>query len=390
MNNNIQLSNGLAQLKLSEIYLFRLILLFPITTLLGNYVGATNQIMVIVSIILFIVIYFQRSIKMSCLYFLLLVILNHVYSLSNTSLNQVLNKNTLFYFAFIALFYIMLNNNPEILITYLKYDSKYAKVIILIWSILILASLPFRSSYESGYFVSFSGDGFRLGPTCLFILSLVAFLYIHSSQKKYLVYTVLPIACLLMSFSRTYFFIGLLLFMMIWFLVIKKISRFVISIIAMTPIFLLFLFKSNIWEKFLDTTTQRSYQDTLGTFTNGRSVFWLKLWDAYTQTDFFSKLFGNGFDFVYSIQRIWAHNDFLQILLTFGILGLILYLYLIRRIINTYIAKKKVPFIIVSGIILIWFFNATFNMFYTYFCSVLSYPILLAAIYYHYNKDNKL
>ena len=44
---------------------------------------------------------------------------------------------------------------------------------------------------------------------------------------------------------------------------------------------------------------------------------------------------------------------------------------------------------IMGILLLMWIFNAFFNMFYTYFCATLSFPIFLLCIKYDFENRNK-
>jgi O-antigen ligase len=80
-------------------------------------------------------------------------------------------------------------------------------------------------------------------------------------------------------------------------------------------------------------TNQYSSLNPVEAFTNGRTAFWAIDLQAYLQGNLFYKIFGHGFDYIYYINqtryglRIWAHNDFINVLLCNGILGIITYFY---------------------------------------------------------------
>jgi len=99
-------------------------------------------------------------------------------------------------------------------------------------------------------------------------------------------------------------------------------------------------------------------------------------------------LLGNGYNFVYDVNylnfgaKIWAHNDIINVMMNYGIVGLLLYFYAFLQIMKgrrrySRCDLQKASFILFVGI---WFVNAMFNMNYTYFCSVLSLPIIWSAI----------
>ena len=149
------------------------------------------------------------------------------------------------------------------------------------------------------------------------------------------------------------------------------------------------MLNSAMADKFTAVTyTSNSYFDFWGTITSGRSIFWKADLEAFCNSGVFHKIFGNGLNLVYKINEkafggfVWAHNDFIQCLISHGVLGLGLYLYIILSQLsqlkkNPYGKKLYIPIVCCF---FVWFFNAMFNMFYTYFCSVLSLPFLVCAI----------
>ena len=88
-------------------------------------------------------------------------------------------------------------------------------------------------------------------------------------------------------------------------------------------------------------------------------------------------------------MALWAHNDYIQILSDYGILGIFIYIGLMKMLIQkTLKGKVKSRFIIIVLIIL-WAFNAFFNMFYTYFCALLSYPYFILLLRYNILENVK-
>ena len=77
---------------------------------------------------------------------------------------------------------------------------------------------------------------------------------------------------------------------------------------------------------------------------------------------------------------LWAHNDFLNILITHGAFGLILYLYTCASSIKTLSNKAMLTTFSIAVVAVIWFFNAFFNMFYTYMCAFLSVLFLVIGL----------
>lgn len=95
---------------------------------------------------------------------------------------------------------------------------------------------------------------------------------------------------------------------------------------------------------------------------------------------------GNGYNFIYDVNeiaiddRIWGHNDFINILLTYGYIGVYIYLYTFISMSKHILKKGKVSKIIIYGYYFIWLFNAMFNMVYTYICATFALPYIMYSL----------
>jgi O-antigen ligase len=105
---------------------------------------------------------------------------------------------------------------------------------------------------------------------------------------------------------------------------------------------------------------------------------------AFSNQNLFHKLLGNGHNFTILTGGHWAHNDYIEILCTYGVVGLICYLKAVFNVFNRILHKANVTVIAWVISIFIWAFNAFFNMFYTYLCAELALPFMLLALRYKY------
>ena len=172
----------------------------------------------------------------------------------------------------------------------------------------------------------------------------------------------------------------------------KNKKNFYISIIPII-MFLAFLVSlTPMGEKFI-ITNQNGYLGYIGTITNGRSIFWKYDLEVFLKLPLLNKLIGNGFNFIYDINevainaRIWAHNDYINMLINFGLIGLTTYIYVFYKFSKMCLKSLKLPKILVWGYYLIYFVNAMFNMVYVYTCSTLTIPFMLYTFVYK-NKNN--
>ncbi|WP_201625788.1 hypothetical protein [Psychrobacter immobilis] len=128
---------------------------------------------------------------------------------------------------------------------------------------------------------------------------------------------------------------------------------------------------------------------------SGRELISSSLWNNWYNSDsIINYLFGFGFlsTIKYSGFGVLAHNDWLETLINFGLLGLSLYLLVfytaIRFIINPKVNKES-RFIMLT-IVLMWFLQTLFSMYYTASYTVIS-SILMGYLIgtYHYNQRRK-
>lgn len=379
------------KIKLSDMY-FKILLLFPIITLFQGYLEAINKIMfgllLSIQIVLFLKCVYKKELK------LIFVVLLSMGTTVLITGEIAVNPNEYFYFPFVIFYILFQRNRSKSLKKWLLKNKNYVNYILCLWNVLVFISMFMSSSYNSvwgsgRYFGSYCKTIFRFGPTCIFIMTLALCAMIFYENRFYFSYTIVPIVSIFMGGSRTYFLVGTILFLIIWYYFATSSKMFFISLVPLIMILAILMLNSAMADKFTAVTyTSNSYFDFWGTITSGRSIFWKADLEAFCNSSVFNKIFGNGLNLVYKINEkafggfVWAHNDFIQCLISHGVLGLGLYLYIILSQLgqlkkNPYGKKLCIPIVCCF---FVWFFNAMFNMFYTYFCSVLSLPFLVCAI----------
>ena len=272
---------------------------------------------------------------------------------------------------------------------------KYLHAVIAIWTVLVAISIPMKSSWASQwggstYFCSYVKSAFQLMPTALLVLALdLVMLKIEGKSVKALIYCIVPLFAGLQGGSRTYFILTLTMVLLI--LLNCRLTKFQILIIAALGLGIIgYQFASSgIGAKMLHTTSSQtmsySGMDALGTLTSGRSEFWSYDIKAFFDLSFFQQFIGNGFSFSYTVNletvgnSIFAHNDFINLLMESGYIGLFSYLVSICCVLKIARDKSK------SGpifflILLIWLFNASINSFYPYTSAVISLVFTIASL----------
>lgn len=218
----------------------------------------------------------------------------------------------------------------------------------------------------------------------LFLLIIELYYYIVQTKKrKPLLWTILPIFGILSSTSRTYVVMTALFSIIAYYKECRKKSTFYFSIIPLCAIGFILIMNSDIGKYF--AVKQVAYFDFWGSVTSGRTIFWEKDIEAYLAAKRINQWLGSGFNFVYYVNKmaidayIYAHNDFINILMANGLIGLFIYAFSFLSFINETIKREKFGFNIMTIIIIIFIFNAVFNGQYNYPAAVFSILFLFEA-----------
>lgn len=137
-------------------------------------------------------------------------------------------------------------------------------------------------------------------------------------------------------------------------------------------------------ESSIDQTSNlnNSAYSIIDSLSSGRLLFAKKNLEAFVESDIFNCLFGNGFNFAYIVNSqyiasIWAHNDFVSVLISAGVLGLTAYLVITLKVFLTIKTNK----ILLTTLFIYFFFPALLNGFYMYQTFLFSFVILYLFIY---------
>lgn len=372
--------------------LLYIIFLFPLTSLIKTYLGPINMILTAISFALMCIVYIRNNIKLKNIILLLYIFLTFVINIYLWGF-EYYNENMIFYFPFLILYFLFFVDNKEYIKNFITSHQKYLKLTIFIYSLIILITLLLPSCYvyegESRGFVSIAGTTFLLCPISIYMFVIICIMYIINRKKIYLILLMIPSISILMGTTRTYLVVLLCAWLIFLYAIIKNKRKFLPLMISLILLFLLIVIISPIKDKFI-TTMERVENlglDPLEAFTSGRSEFWAYDIKSIFNSDILYILFGHGVNYLFYLNEpvfnvaLWAHNDYIQILSDYGILGLIIYIEMFVYLFKRLLSKDKKNTIIVCGIcILMWVFNAFFNMFYTYFCACLSYPFYLLIL----------
>lgn len=370
--------------------IFYLSVIFSLTIILQGIpmLENINKVMMIgiIGLLFFKVITSKQKIKNS----IVLILTCMVYILALIFTEESVNMNTYFYFILWILYFIFLNDNYNKMMDYANNNVKFIKVILYIWSALVLISFFIKKSYIRGFFSPFGCGEHRFGSSCLMITALNYILVLKTGKRRYFIFSILPIIGIAMGGARTYLAVYLVMLMCLFYLNCKKKWMFYVMLIPAVFLLSYFILNSPIGNKFEDTYSN-GYNGFWATFTSGRSNFWKYDLQAFFKLPILQQFVGNGFDFVYSVNlkyinmKIFAHNDFINLLMNFGYIGMFLYEYVFFRFCKKNIGNisrvQKYSFYF------IWFFNAFFNMVYTYPMATLVLPYILYSLKHNYNDN---
>ena len=375
--------------KTVAVYAIKLSLWLPVTTLLQGLPGLGNVNRICMALLLCLIALDVVTSRMSLGGWVTLLCTLALYGFALTETKGPLyNTNDLVYFAAWVLFLLFAAARMDFLLSTLRANAPYLRLLLVIWHGLVLLSALFPASYlrtvEGVYFVSFTGTGFRLAPSALFTMTLALVYRKLTSRHAAMGYMLLPLACAYLNGSRTYAGVILLLFFCAFYTVLKR----KVWLVPLCGILVVLVFVSPVMNKITATSyTQGDPLGPLGTVTSGRTIFWRAELVAFAALPALQKLTGGGFNLVYAVNQqavgtaIWAHNDFLSMLLSHGILGLACYLYSLFALFRaSTLWLGPLPWPLRAGFFSIWFVNAFFNMVYTYPCAMLALPFLLIGL----------
>lgn len=393
MKDNVVYERNLIEKGSLRNWIMYVLLLFPVSSMLKVYIGPLNLLLTGLTFILFFLYYLSNGISKKDFFILIYIFLTLVYNVMIWGFNYY-EDNMLFYLPFLLIYFGFYTRNSDYVLDFMKSHKCYIDAILIVWNGMIFVSFFFSGSYiyegETRGFVSFAGTTFLLCAIAVYVFALLSFQYYEYRNKIYMLALLIPSLCILMGTTRTYLIVLLCAWLVFIYINMKNQKWFLPVMIIGISAFIVIVIASPISEKFINTGSRSDSlsMDPLEAFTSGRSIFWAYDINAIFQNPPFKIFFGNGVNWLFNLNRerfhnpLWAHNDFIQILSDYGALGLGIYLWSIKRIMTYFLQKKGVSRILILTLIIMWAFNAFFNMFYTYFCAALSFPFYLLIVRY--------
>lgn len=227
------------------------------------------------------------------------------------------------------------------------------------------------------YYIGFAGSAHTMASSLCLLLSIMILVFQKDNFSYLKLFMITSIIYLIFETgSRTFLVPGIILVSLyIQNKVKERFFKSIIVIILTLAVGYLFL-NSNMYEKFLwsSVASNQGVESSLISSTGGRAAFWRIDIEAFKSSNFHNVLFGHTFDYVYLVNQekyhmhIWAHNDIIDLLLSTGVIGTLLYCIYWKKYIGMILnenLKKKNIFIIVMYCIYI-FFPMIINGMFTY------------------------
>lgn len=378
--------------RLYNVYV-QLILLLLLSSFLYKYTSVIhlNTILGFALIVDMLLIYMYHLTKKDVIV-LLFVFLTSVLALINSGDLSITFEHIVYFVnTILVMWKIAESGNVSVnLVDSMDKYCKSAKKIIYCLSLLTLVTLFMSDCYSKvtgvKVYVGLSYSEHAVATNICLLMACL--LYYRKSINKRIVtiiYLILSFT-MLQSGARAYLVPMIIILFIYYRLEYSNLAIKYILLPLAVILFVYFLSNSALIEK----TTVKSANEYISTklieaFTSGRTIWWTLDLKKYLQFSFLEKFFGAGHDFVYNYNyqvygmKIWAHNDFIQILLALGIFGLLGYLYVLYRFIVQSKYLGKGTSIIFPGIcITIYIFiMAFFNGYYIANQYVLSTIIIL-------------
>jgi hypothetical protein len=378
------------KLSIAEDIYIKIILLFPILSLFVRLIPSLNRFAFVFLALFQIILMVYKKMSFRTLILLICLFLSYLFATIQTRF-PLYNANDYFYFVFMVPYFSYVVDHKASFMKSLDSNIPFMKIVVYVFSFLVFSSLFLPLSwirlYGSLAFVSLPGTSFRLDPISIFIITIIIYVIKRTGNKLFSLWAFIPTFCIFYGTSRTYLGVCILALLALDYCLFKK-RVFYLTLIPLCFIFVTLVANATIGDKIQASLVVGDSYGNLSGVTSTRSYFWLVDLEAFFASSPLRQLFGNGFNFVYDATYrslgllLWAHNDFIQILTTFGYFGLLLYIFAVFSLHRSnFPKKKKGNFLLMAILFLVFFVNAFFNMFYTYFCAILSYPILLIAFF---------
>lgn len=332
---------------------YRCPILLSITYLIAQYLPFINRMVVGVMMVCYLILALKRRVRIREFLLIFAVTFTIVCAIILTqNLTAEGYERGIYYFLMILFFYRSFTQADEFR-EYLKSDVAFINRVCYVWSGLVGISIFVPSCYRaidgdhgwgtSKYFFSWTLEGaMRLTNIAMMAIAIETFLLIVTSQKKYFYLMVIPLYCILMSGNRGFILLGLAEFVIAYYFYIGNKKKFYRTLIPFAVVMGALIFFSAFGDKMQATMRTPTVLSLGDTITNGRVTPILKCWEYFWDSPWWNRIWGNGYGFIEAVIRTWSFNDIIDILITYGLVGVVCYVVAISKMTKT-LAKTKIP-----------------------------------------------
>lgn len=373
-------------------------ILIPLSTLLQGYISLINQGLIAVIFVAYFLNIIQSGIRKKGLYSLMYVfVCICIAFLGSEFAGHVTGLRRLIYFPFMIFTYYIIIGEHKKCIKFFKEHKKLVDGVLNIWTILVGISIFIPSCYSDTegwgsfkYFYSFTVEGgARLGGMTLLIMTMILMQMVVWQNKKYIYYFIVPLYTIFMCGSRIYLVLGLIEFVVAFYLFLNNKKYFWYMVIPLGVILVSIAFSTALGSKLESVQyTENSIHNIYDTVSNGRFTPIIDGAKRFIEEPVVRKVFGNGYGFIEDEMHHWAFNDYIDIGLVFGVFGLLIYGYWVHQ--STKLLKKsKLPWYMLFAQWCCWLVLAMFGMYYRITTAVIAIPFAYLACYAWKKEENK-
>ena len=358
---------------------------FPLTSSIGKLIPfSINQVLVLLLVLLIILkVLINGKIQIPSMFVILFMIFfafNGLVLSTELSLNI---ENCIYWATTILLLtYIWKEKNRVALYEAFQSCQKQILLSTILVIVINFVGLLYGTNYElTGAYKGFMVTSHSMASTM--ILS-IANLTLYKKNSFHVVSVTLLTLFLFASQARTFMLpLAVILYFELRQWITHKTKRRAVIAIMAAVVIMIFPYTS-MADKFIETINNPYARDWLSGLTNFRSTLWKGDIDRFAAENWYLKLFGNGFSYTYQLHenlygvKIWSHNDFFNLLLATGVIGLIGYIYMLLNTILTLHRGHRDCFFSFLFTLMI-FGTAFFNGFYLYIAVVFAFEVLAAG-----------
>ena len=284
-------------------------------------------------------------------------------------------KYTLYFILNISVFFLIIRekNNKKIYKSIIQ-EKKLMRSVVTVFTMLILCMLLLNECYSTDlwnggrFFQGFSVPHGVAGSCSLAIIILIILISIDQKLKYcYLLDIFIMIIAIVKAGTRTYLISAAAMLLLASFSLVKKKSTRNLLIVLGLIMFTALVVSSESFQNKIQYSM--SFQNLLGwsfldAFTSSRTIIWSNdLEMFFSRSSLVQIFFGGGFSYSYEINATWtyriqAHNGFIEVLMSTGVVGFLLYIKALNATVKSLSMKNKwYCLIIVLYILLVIFWD---------------------------------